>query len=114
MSFLAEVVDDAETAILSIGAAVAGSASERISAYILHRATVINDKNVVGATGINFAVRALVGAAAFSAVSSFMPETSKNIFFSIVFFASYPSLVRDAVLLGNAATGTALAATTKV
>ena len=96
---LASTVDDTQTVITSLGAAVAGSASEALGNLIIRKAG-INGQSF-GDSGFRFVVRALVSSVCFSAVANVMPESSANIFFSIVYFAANRSVVTDAVAVGN-------------
>ena len=98
-SFISNTADDAQTAITSLGAAVAGAASEKLGNYAIRQ--VGSRGNSFGDVGTRFILRSLISSAIFGATASLMPQTSGNIFFSIVFFAANFSLVSDAVTLGQ-------------
>ena len=100
MSLVAQIVDDAQTGITSLGSAIAGSASNELGSMLI-RAAGIGSGQSLGDVGVRFVVRALVSSAAFSAAATLMPASSNNVFFSIVFFAANDMLVRDAVAIGN-------------
>jgi len=91
---------DAQTSITSLGGAVAGAAGEQLGNYIIHR-TGLGKSDGLGQTGLRFVVRSIVASASFGFVARYMPATSENVFFSIVFFAASPSMVSDAVTLGK-------------
>jgi hypothetical protein len=97
-----EAFQDAQTSITSLSAAGAGALSEKVGSMLIARSGIAKDSGI-GQIGLQFAVRALVASASFGAVSSFMPATSENIFFSILFFAANPSLVKDGAMLGKTA-----------
>ncbi len=105
-AIISNTVSDAQTAITSLGAAIAGSASEAIGNRLIMSANA-GAGNGIGDVGIRFVVRALVSSVAFGVAANLMPESSSNIFFSIVYFAANPSLVRDGVAIGNIVVGTA-------
>lgn len=100
MSLVAQIVDDAQTGITSLGSAIAGSASNELGSMLI-RAAGIGSGQSLGDVGVRFVVRALVSSAAFSAAATLMPASSNNVFFSIVFFAANNLLVNDAVAIGN-------------
>ena len=100
MSLVAQIVDDAQTGITSLGSAIAGSASNELGSMLI-RSAGIGSGQSLGDVGVRFIVRALVSSAAFSAAAAVMPASSNNVFFSIVFFAANDMLVRDAVAIGN-------------
>lgn len=100
---LVDTFRDAQTAILSVAAAFGGSLSERLGSIVISRMGG-GLKDGFGQTGLRFVVRAVLGATIFTLLARQMPATSQNIFFSIVFFAANPSLVKDAVTLGQTVT----------
>lgn len=99
-TFLANTVTDAQTAITSLGGALAGVVSEEAGNYIIRKANV-NAGSGIGDVGLRFIVRALVSSSSFGLATDMMPDTSGNIMFSIVFFAANPSLIRDAVTIAQ-------------
>ena len=98
-AILSSTIDDTQTVITSLGAAIAGSASESLSNLVIRKAG-INGQSF-GDSGFRFVVRAMISSVCFSAIANVMPESSSNIFFSIVYFAANRSVVTDAVAVGN-------------
>lgn len=95
-NFVRNTFVDAQTTVTSLGAAFAGVAAENVSNMIILRWGG-NQKAVgLGQVGVNFVLRSVVSAVAFSAAAAVMPETSQNFFFGVLFFASNPGLIRDA------------------
>lgn len=101
MDLIQNTAKDVQTTVTSLGAAFAGVAAERGSAYIIRALGGRAIGTSMGAVGLNFIARAAVSSVAFAAASSLMPETSDNVFFTILFFACNPSLVGDARTLAN-------------
>jgi len=99
--FLGNTLVDAQTTITSLGAAVGGAASEVVGSYVIGAAGLRKNDGGLGSAGLAFVAQAIVSAVGFSVTASLMPETSGNIFFSIVFFASNPTLVNSAVTIGT-------------
>lgn len=97
---LVDAFRDAQTSITSLGGAAAGAAGEQLSNWIIRR-TGIDQSEGLGQTGLQFVVRSLVASTTFGLAARYMPETSENVFFSIVFFAASPSMVKDAVTIGK-------------
>lgn len=97
---VAIVLDDVKTTITSLGGAVAGAASEWAAEQLISVVGV--QKASAGDAGIRFVVRATTAALAFEGIAYLMPETSSNIFFSILFFAACPNLIKDGVGLAQA------------
>lgn len=97
---LVDAFRDAQTSITSIGGAFAGAAGEALGSYII-RASGLGKSDGIGQTGMRFVVRSVVASASFGLVARYMPGTADNVFFSIVFFAASPSLVKDAVTIGR-------------
>lgn len=91
---------DVQTSITSLGGAIAGYSAEQLSNYVIHKSR-LNQSEGLGQIGLRFAVRSLIASTAFGIAARYMPKTSENIFFSIVFFAANPSMVKDAVTIGK-------------
>lgn len=103
-SFVVNTFEDAQTAITSLGGAVAGAAAERIGSELV-RAVGLQSQASVGDIGMRFVVRALASSAVYASTVALMPETSKNILFTLFYFGANPSIGRDAVSIGNALVG---------
>lgn len=102
---ISQVFEDAQTSILCLGGAIAGSAADAIGTRIIALSGVKTWDGGLGGVGLDFVVRAVVSAALFDVSAALMPETSGNILFSIIFFAANQTLIRDAVQIGSIATG---------
>ena len=113
---LQQAFGDAQTTIACLAAGVAGATSDAISTAVV--GAVAQPSQGVGAVGLEFAFRAMVSAGVFGLVHSYMPETSNNIFFSILYFATDRGLINNAISLSRAAVSavhrTALTATKPV
>lgn len=103
-NFVSNTVADAQTAITSLGGAVAGAAAERIGNSLIDLAGLHSQKSL-GDTGMRFIVRALASSAVYSVAVTAMPETSENLMFSLLYFGANSSLINDGVLIGNAVAG---------
>lgn len=103
-----QVVGDAQTTLTSLGGGIAGVAADQLGSYVIAQAG--GGKADLAHVAMDFAARSVVSAAAFGAVQSLMPETSSNVFFSILFFAANKGLMSSAVAVSygvvNAVTGT--------
>ncbi len=108
---LSSVISDAQTAITSLGGAVAGVGSDKLADTLINAAGINPVGGGLGDVGLRFVVRAGVTSMLFAGAAYVMPETADNVFFSIVFFAGNRKLVSDAVRFGTIIVdGTALAA----
>lgn len=97
---LAQATGDAVTTITCLGGAIAGAASEQVATVLINAARGSMppaNGNTLGEQGLEFVARSFVSALAFNVTASYMPSTSDNIAFSILFFAAQPRLVRLAV-----------------
>lgn len=103
MSLLRATFGDAQTTITSLAAGVGGTASTKLGDYIITAAGGNNGDGGVGALGLQFCGRAVISAAIFSALSAQMPETSGNVFFSILYFFCDTGLMNSARQLSIAA-----------
>lgn len=52
-----------------------------------------------GERGVQFVVRSTVTSIVFGVVASYMPQTSQNVFFSLLFFNTNTHLMQDAMVL---------------
>lgn len=104
---LQETFADAQTSITCLGAAVSGAVANRIGNYVTH--TLKLQGNGLGGAGLEFCARAVICAGVFAGTAYVMPETSSNVLFSIMFFASEGKLVGTGVRIGNLAVNLALA-----
>lgn len=95
-NFIRNTFVDAQTTVTSLGAAFAGVAAEEVSNRIILQYGGAQRAVGLGQVGVNFILRSVVAAVAYSAVATVMPETSQNFFFGALFFASNPGLIRDA------------------
>ncbi len=100
----ANTVDDAQTAVTSLGGAVAGAAAERLGSSAISLVG-LHTKNSLGDIGLRFMVRALVSSAVYGAAVTAMPDTSQNILFTLFYFGANPSLGREAAQIGNIVVG---------
>lgn len=100
---MAETFADAQTTITSLVAAVAGSVSDRAGDFVASALGL--QGNGLGGAGLEFCVRAVVSAGVFSLTSRALPETSGNIFFSILYFAADAKLVGLGVRIGHMSVG---------
>jgi hypothetical protein len=98
---LSQVIGDAKTSVTSLGGAIGGVASDKIANMVLAQVGLGNNKAGLGDVGLRFIIRAATTSLVFGGMSYLLPETSENIFFSIVFFAGNRALVSDAVLFGQ-------------
>ena len=105
---IANLVGDAQTAVTSLGGAVAGVASDKVANQLVGMAGLGAPSSGLGDAGLRFIIRAGVTSVVFGGIVSLMPQTADNIFFSVVFFAGNRALVNDAVLIGQILTKGAL------
>lgn len=91
------IIGDAQTAVTSLGGAIAGSASDKIANVLIGYAGLGVGMGGLGDAGLRFIIRAAVSSVTFSAAVSVMPETADNVFFSIIYFAGNKQLISDAV-----------------
>lgn len=98
---LSTILEDTQTAVTSLGGAVAGVGSDSIADMLISYAGLPTSGGGIGDVGLRFVVRSAVTSVIFGAVVSYMPETSSNIFFSQVFFAGNRKLVLDGVLFAR-------------
>lgn len=112
MSFTARTLGDAQTTITSLAAGVGGATSSRLGDVVISYFPANSDPGF-GGLGLEFCARAVVSAAVFSGLSYGMPETSGNIFFSILYFACDRGLMQTAQALCFKAVGSANAAIMK-
>lgn len=96
---VSSVAQDAQTTITSLMAGIGGAVSSELGDMMVSQ--FMDRKPALGQVGIEFCGRAVISAGTFALVSSMMPETSQNIFFSILFFAADQGLVRSAVSLSR-------------
>lgn len=89
-SFIQSTLADTQTTVTSLGGALAGVAAERVGTMVLAQ---FPRQKSLGNVGLEFVARSVVASVAFSTAASIMPETSQNIFFSIIFFACNSSLI---------------------
>jgi len=101
---LTSVVGDAQTTVTSLAGGVAGAASNAVGNYLVAKLNPAGSMSF-GTVGLEFCGRALISAAAFTIVSDYMPNTSKNIFFSILFFACDRGLMNAGVALSTKVVG---------
>lgn len=95
------VIEDAQTAVTSLAGAIAGAASDKVANTIISYARLGKNTSGLGDTGLRFIIRAGVTSVMFAGVAGAMPETSSNVFFSILFFAANRALVNDGVHFAN-------------
>lgn len=103
---------DTQTALVSLGAAVAGSTSEVIGNYLVG-ATVGNGV-AVGDVGLSFLIRAVTSSVVLNFSTGMMPDTSGNILFVLIFYGANASVIRDAVTIGKYVVSAATSATRSV
>jgi hypothetical protein len=92
---LATAAADVQTALTSLGGAIAGTASSELGSFLVKTAGLSGDKTL-GDKGLEFVIRAAVSSMMFGISSNYMPETSQNVLFTFIYFAS------DAKLIGTA------------
>lgn len=102
---MSQVIDDAQTAVTSLGGAIAGVVSDKIANYVIPQVGLGGSTMGLGDVGLRFIVRAATTSVVFGGVAYLLPNSAENIFFSIVFFAGNRALVRDAVTFGDLLTG---------
>ena len=105
---LQQAFGDAQTTIASLAAGIGGVASDSLASFAI--AQVGAQSQGVGALGLEFCFRAVVSAGCFGLLHSQMPETSNNIFFSILYFAGDRGLMMSAVALSRALVSTTTSA----
>jgi len=96
---------DAQTTIACLAGGIGGTVSDAIGNYAVSK--VGAGAQGMGATGLEFCFRAVVSAATFGALHAYMPETSSNIFFSILYFAADRGLMGSALALSRGTVGAA-------
>lgn len=94
------IAADVSTTITSLAAGVAGTISNNIGSYLIKTAGGSSNPNF-GERGVQFVVRATVTSIVFGAVASYMPQTSQNVFFSLLFFNTNAALMVDAMSLSG-------------
>jgi len=97
---------DAQTTITCLAGGIAGATSDAIGNMVVGT-FAMNSTPGIGAVGLEFCGRAVISAGCFGLVHSYMPETSGNIFFSILYFACDRGLMSSAVGLSRAVVGAA-------
>ena len=102
--FVSDTIDDMQTAVTSLGGAVAGAASESLGDYVIQSAG-LQTTNSMGDIGLRFVVRALVSSAVYAASVQAMPATSQNILFTLFYFRANGSLATEAATIGAIAVG---------
>ncbi len=109
---LVHAAADTQTALVSLGAAVAGSTSEVIGNYLVG-ATVGNGV-AVGDVGLSFLIRAVTSSVVLNFSTGMMPDTSGNILFVLIFYGANASVIRDAVTIGKYVVSAATSATRSI
>jgi hypothetical protein len=90
---------DTQTTITSLSGALGGVLSEKLGSLVIDR---VGDKSGgLGATGLEFIVRAAVSSGVYLALVNTFPETADNILFSILFFGADSGLTRSAIKIAN-------------
>ncbi len=97
---VSQAFGDAQTTIACLAGGIGGATSDAVSSMVIAR--VGGSTQGVGAVGLEFCFRAVVSAGTFGLLHSYMPETSGNIFFSILYFACDRGLMGTAVALSRA------------
>lgn len=100
MASVSQAFGDAQTTVACLASGIAGAASDEIGNYLVSAASSVPVPGL-GAVGLEFCARAVVSAAVFGQLHAWMPETSSNIFFSILFFACNRGLMNSAVALAR-------------
>jgi hypothetical protein len=100
--FAMECFADAQTTVTSLAAGVGGVTASAIGDWIVLKVDP-GSAGGVGALGLQFIGRSVISAGVFIGLSSLMPNTSQNVFFSILFFAGNTGLMGSALALSNAA-----------
>lgn len=93
---------DAQTTVTSLAAGVGGATANAIGDALV-KAFDPSGKGGLGAIGLQFVARAVTSAGVFIALQRMLPQTSENVFFSILFFACNPGLMGSAQTLSYAA-----------
>lgn len=105
MSSIAQAFGDAQTTIASLAGGIGGATSDAVSSTIIARFGGASQG--MGGVGLEFCLRAVVSAGTFGLLRGYMPETSSNIFFSILYFACDRGLLGSAVALSRNAVNAA-------
>lgn len=100
MNVLKSALYDAQTTVTSLGAGIGGATSTYIGNQLVALVGPVGNANL-GTVGLEFCARSVVSAAVFGALTSLMPETSQNVFFSILYFAADTGLVSTALAVSN-------------
>lgn len=103
------IAADVSTTITSLAAGVAGMTCNKLSQYLINAAGGSGNPGF-GERGVQFVVRSTVTSIVFGVVASYMPQTSQNVFFSLLFFNTNSGLMNDAVGLSAAAVNSVLKA----
>ena len=99
---ITQAFGDAQTTITCLAGGVAGATSDALGSVVVGRFNTGATPGI-GAVGLEFCARAVISAGVFGCVHGYMPETSGNIFFSILYFACDRGLMSSAVGLSRAA-----------
>lgn len=110
---LSHAAVDTQTALVSLGAAVAGATSEALGNYIVG-STVGNSSAAVGDVGLSFLIRAVTSSVVLNFTTGMMPDTSGNILFVLIFYGANASVIRDAVTIGKYVVSAATSATRSI
>jgi hypothetical protein len=102
---IARAFGDAQTTIACLAGGVAGASSDLAGNVVVGRFVNPQATPGVGALGLEFCVRAVISAGVFGVVHGYMPETSSNVFFSILYFACDRGLMSTGVGLARAVVG---------
>lgn len=106
------IAADVSTTITSLAAGVAGMTSNKLSQYLINAAGGSSNPSF-GERGVQFVVRSTVTSIVFGVVAGYMPQTSQNVFFSLLFFNTNSGLMNDAVGLSAVATNAVINAIIK-
>lgn len=103
------IAADVSTTITSLAAGVAGMTCNKLSQYLINAAGGSGNPGF-GERGVQFVVRSTVTSIVFGVVAGYMPQTSQNVFFSLLFFNTNSGLMNDAVGLSAAVVNSVLKA----
>ncbi len=105
MSFLSTVIADSQTTITCVFGAALGALGDMSGKYVTSALGFDRNTSGLGREGLTFVVHALTATAFFALGDAYLPETSSNVFYSVLFFAASPTLVQTGIQLGRTMAG---------
>jgi hypothetical protein len=104
-TFLSQVVSDSQTTITCAFGGILGTLGNETSNYVIRKAGLSTMGTHLGETGMSFVISAIVGSAFYILGDTYLPETSSNIFYSILFFSSSSTLMSTGLAIAKLTAG---------